>query len=85
MEIIKKTLDGQTFNLFKLQICGKEQIVAEENLDKYIENCFNYGIYDNEVKEVDLMYDFCVPQKIAKTMNEEEIRKSVEYIYKKYF
>ena len=81
MEIIKKKLNGKTFKLFKLQICGKEEIVAEEKLDKYIVKCFDNGMYDNEVKEVDIMYNYYVPQEIAKTLNENDIRKSIEDVY----
>ena len=81
MEIIKKKLNGKTFKLFKLQICGKEQIVAEEKLNKYIEKCIDNGMYDNEVQMADFMYNYYVPQEIAKTLNEDDIRKSIEDVF----
>lgn len=81
MEIIEKKLNGKTFKLFKLQICGKEQIVAEEKLNEHIEDCFYNGLYHNEVKEIDVMYDYYVPQEIADTLIEDDIRKSIEDVY----
>lgn len=53
------------------------ETVAEERLNQYIEECIEEGLY-HEVRDIDELYNYYVPQEIADTLDENEIRNSVE-------
>lgn len=70
-------LDGIEFVLFELEVFGDVVSVAEERLNTYIEEQIEKDRY-HKVSHVDETYAYYVPQEIADTNNEDEIRMSVE-------
>lgn len=83
MEIINVKLHGKKFKLFKIEVFGEKIIVAEEKLNNYIEKCIDNGGYYSDVKKIDEMYGYYVPQEIADTLNETYITMSIEDVYDK--
>ena len=77
MKIIEISIHNLQFRLFELEIRGKMETVAEERLNQYIEECIEEGLY-HEVRDIDELYNYYVPQEIADTLDENEIRNSVE-------
>ena len=77
MKIIEISIHNLQFRLFELEIRGKVETVAEERLNQYIEECIEEGLY-HEVRDIDELYNYYVPQEIADTLDENEIRNSVE-------
>lgn len=77
MKIIEIPIHNLQFRLFELEIRGKMETVAEERLNQYIEECIEEGLY-HEVRDIDELYNYYVPQEIADTLDENEIRNSVE-------
>lgn len=77
MKIIEISIHNLQFRLFELEIRGKMETVAEERLNQYIEECIEAGLY-HEVRDIDELYNYYVPQEIADTLDENEIRNSVE-------
>ena len=78
IKIIEISIHNRKFRLFELEIRGKTETVAEERLNQYIEECIEEGLY-HEVRDIDELYNYYVPQEIADTLDENEIRNSVEH------
>jgi hypothetical protein len=76
MVIEKVKLDNETYRLFHITIYGQEVCVAEEKLEKHIQNCLDNDTY-HSVEWIDNKYGYYVSQDIADTENEESIKKSV--------
>lgn len=77
MDIIKIEIDGRTFRMFNLEIKGVFMNVAEEDLNQYIEDCIEHERY-HKVQHIDEQYGYYVPQEVADTENEDDIRESIE-------
>lgn len=77
MEIKRIEINGKTFRMFYLKIKGEYMNVAEEALDDYILEQVENEQYD-KVKHIDEQYGYYVPQEVADTENEDDIRESIE-------
>lgn len=77
MDIIKIEIDGRTFRMFNLEIKGTMMNIAEENLEQFIQDCIENEQY-HKVRHIDEQYGYYVPQEVADTENEDDIRESIE-------
>ena len=76
MRIEKITLNGNEFRLFYVEIENEEICVAEEKLENFIQDCIEKELY-HFVENVDEMYSIYIPQEVADTENESEIKESI--------
>jgi hypothetical protein len=76
MEIQKIKLNDETYRLFHISIDDKHLCVAEEKLEKYIQNCIEDDTY-HKVEWVDELYGYYVDQTIADAEDEEKIIQSI--------
>lgn len=72
-------IDGEKYKMFTLEIKGKWINVASYNLEEKISKMIEEGRY-KEIKYIDEMYGYCLPQDIDDT-NADEIRESIEDVY----
>lgn len=84
MKKITVQIDGVGYSLFEITVfkgTGKEQtiLVAEERLNDKIEQLIEQDRYQ-EVKKIDDMYGYWVPQEIADDECEFEIVDSIESV-----
>ncbi|MBQ8482808.1 MAG: hypothetical protein IJ504_00725 [Bacteroidales bacterium] len=79
-----RTIDGHEYRLFEIVVFKNSKdektiTVAEEALNQKIDEMIDKGRYD-EVRDIDDMYHYYVPQEIADDETEWEIVDSIESI-----
>lgn len=72
MEIEEITVMGDTYRLFRLVINDEVYCIAEEKLELLIQRLIDEDKY-NEVRHIDGMYGYYMPQHIADTEDEQTI------------
>lgn len=72
MEIEEITAMGDTYRLFRLVINDEVYCIAEEKLELLIQRLIDEDKY-NEVRHIDGMYGYYMPQHIADTEDEQTI------------
>jgi hypothetical protein len=78
MEIIKVKIDGREYELYSLNILGREVTVASYKLNRKLDKMIEQERY-HEIKHIDSMYSYFLPKEVDHT-DENEIRDSIESV-----
>lgn len=78
MEIIKVKIDGREYELYSLNILGREVTVASYKLNRKLDKMIEQDRY-HEIKHIDSMYNYFLPKEVDHT-DENEIRDSIESV-----
>lgn len=78
MEIIKVKIDGREYELYSLNILGRDVTVASYKLNRKLDKMIEQERY-HEIKHIDDMYYYFLPKEVDHT-DEDEIRDSIESV-----